>query len=85
MTKKLQSLINRFNELYPVGSICLWRPVSRDSCEHLTMTVKTAAYEANGMALVFFEERGGCCSIDPAFVKYTRRQFRDKRKDAVAN
>lgn len=63
---RLKLIINSFNENHPVGAKFLWKPSVRG--EAITVTVKKPAYEFYGMAVAFFEERSGFCSIEPQFI-----------------
>lgn len=64
-------LVERFNQLYPVGSKVLLRKVSRDSFPYQEYTVQREAYALNETeAVAFFEGISGCFSIEPQFIKY---------------
>lgn len=71
MGKGSQKLIDRFNKRFPVGAPFRWRPVSLADFPYKTLTVRFPAYDSNGQAVVFANERNGYISIDPKFVDYS--------------
>jgi hypothetical protein len=70
MRTAAKNLIKRFNELYPVGSQFKWRPVASDQSPYQLMTVRFPAYDMNGQAVAFANEKSGCISISDQFVDY---------------
>jgi hypothetical protein len=69
-TKSNKQLIDAFNEMFPIGSKCLWRSVADGKEKHKELTVRSKAFDSYGQAVVFFEEISGYCSIEPQFVDY---------------
>ena len=66
-----QKLVEKFNELYPVGSKVTLRKVSVKSAPYIECTVRSAAFAANATnPVAFFEEISGYFSIEPDFIKY---------------
>lgn len=73
MTKANQKLIDRFNDRYPVGATFEWRSIGKDGIPFERLTVRAAAYDHFGMAVVFSKERSGFISIEKNFVNYAFR------------
>lgn len=67
---KSGTLVERFNKRFPIGAKVQWRSIGKDDVPFEEVTVKSAAFDSHGQAVVFFEERSGYCSIDPRFVNY---------------
>jgi len=64
-------LVEKFNNLYPIGSTVMIRKVSKDSYPYIPVTVSTFAFVANETEPVtFFNEISGYFSIEPEFVQY---------------
>lgn len=64
-------LVERFNELYPVGSSVMLRKISMDSFPYKPYEVKAEAFVSGGnQAYAFFEGISGCFSIEPDFIDY---------------
>ena len=66
-----QTLINRFNEKYPIGALCPVRTLKGNSAPYVERVVTDCAYELNGIAVAFFEGLSGCNPIEPGFVDYS--------------
>ena len=66
-----QQLVDKFNELYPVGSTVMHRTTASKSIPFKEHTVRAAAFVANStLAVAFFNEVSGYCSIESDFVQY---------------
>ena len=66
-----QQLVDKFNNLYPVGSTVMHRTTAIKSIPFTEHTVRAEAFVANSnMAVAFFNEVSGYCSIEADFVKY---------------
>lgn len=63
---RLEMIIKSFNYEFPVGSTVLWKSSVRS--EPVKVTVKREAYPHYGMAVAFFNEVSGFCSIEPQFI-----------------
>jgi hypothetical protein len=72
MADSSSSLIEKFNQRFPVGSMVFWRSVNHRAYEHRVYTVRMAAFDHHGTAVCFFNERRGICSVEPGFVDYER-------------
>ena len=70
--RSADDLVRIFNEMFPVGSVVLWRSVGKDLAgnEHHSYVVASPAFNSYGNAVVFFQGKSGFCSIEPQFVKY---------------
>lgn len=71
-----EELVSIFNQLYPVGATVLWRGWGVEGEPFLAYTVKSPAFVRHGQALVFFNEKSACCSIDPGFVHYATSELK---------
>lgn len=70
-----QQLIEKFNELYPVGSKVMLRKWASDSSPYIECTVKAEAFLTNSNdAVAFFNEISGFFSISPEFIQYPTNQ-----------
>jgi hypothetical protein len=66
-----QKLVERFNELYPVGSVVSLRKMASKSVPYIECTVRSSAFVANETdPVAFFNEISGYFSIEPDFVSY---------------
>lgn len=66
-----QLIIEKFNELYPVGSKCPMRSTNHKSYEYKEEVVKHEAFMSNsGDPVAFFEGKSGYYAIEEGFVKY---------------
>lgn len=66
--ERTEKIIAKFNKMFPVGSTVRWR--SSVGSEYQNMTVAHAAYDNHGLAVAFFNEKSGFCSVEPLFVDY---------------
>lgn len=67
---KPNEIIERFNNLYPVGSKVQYRTVSMNGFPFKEGTVRDAAYINEGNPVAFLEEVRGFLCITPDFIKY---------------
>ena len=66
-----QKLVQKFNELYPIGSVVMLRKMALKSAPYIECTVRSAAFVANETdPVAFFNEISGYFSIEPDFVSY---------------
>lgn len=66
-----QKSVEKFNELYPVGSTVSLRKVASKSFPYAEYTVKSEAFVANETnPVAFFNGISGYFSIEPDFVSY---------------
>ena len=66
-----EKLVEKFNELYPVGSTVMVRKIARESSPYVEYTVKAKAFLVNPTSPVaFFNGISGCFSIESCFVSY---------------
>jgi len=61
-------LAEKFNSLYLIGSSVSYRV--DEFSDYKSLTTRTEAFIANGMAVVFFVEKSGYYDISKTFVKY---------------
>jgi hypothetical protein len=72
MKKHIEKLVEKFNQLYPVGSKVMLRKVASNSFPYKEYTVRAEAFIANsGQPVAYFNEISGYFSIEPEFVQYT--------------
>lgn len=69
-----EKLVEKFNEIFPVGSTVMWRSIAIESVEHQPFTVISKATLLNGQPIVCFAEKHGYVSIEPVFVDYPASQ-----------
>lgn len=65
-----KTLIEKFNNYFPVGATVRWRSVNHPNYSHKEYTVKTRAYDHFGQPVTFLEGHRGFVSIEPGFVDY---------------
>lgn len=66
-----QNLVEKFNQLYPVGSKVMLRKVASKSFPYQKYIVKKEAFCTNSFdAMAFFDGISGYFSIDTDFVQY---------------
>jgi len=70
MSKEI--LVQKFNEMFPVGGLVYWRSIGADSVSHLVYTVEAPACIQNDQAVAWLEERSGMVSIEENFVDYSQ-------------
>jgi hypothetical protein len=71
---KSQVIVDRFNELYPVGSKVPMRSIGTKGTPFVERIVESEAYvTAGGSPMVFYEGLSGCYSIEPMFVDYPKQ------------
>ena len=75
--RKQQLYKDRFNELFDVGQKIKYMTVKNSTNHIVEMTIKQPAYMSYGQAVVFFEEKPYCFSVEPDFLvfAYEQRQF----------
>ncbi len=67
-----QNLVEKFNQLYPVGSKVMLRKVKSKSFNYKEYTVRKEAFCTNSFdAVAYFDGISGYFSIDTDFVQYT--------------
>jgi hypothetical protein len=68
-----QQLVDKFNQLYPIGSKVMVKRNSTKNCPLEEVTVKSEAFLSYSNAPVcFFNEISGYFSIDKKFIKYPK-------------
>lgn len=66
---KVELIVKRFNENYPVGSKVGWRSVALDSFPYNIYEVSSPAFiTSSNYPVVFFKDKLGYCSIEPKFI-----------------
>lgn len=75
-----ENLVEKFNEMFPVGSLCYWRSVASERAPYEIYTISSVARVQNGQAVAFFLERGGMVSIEEKFVDYTRKPAPEEKQ-----
>lgn len=78
-----QDLINKFNDLFPVGAKVFWRSYAHDAYPHKEYEVRHEAYDMNGQPVAFLKGKAGCVSIEPEFVDYNRTNQPDELKPQI--
>ncbi|WP_233898323.1 hypothetical protein [Tenacibaculum piscium] len=73
MTVEAESIVEMFNENFPVGSVVRQRNVGVKTFPFKNRIVKTKAFlSQNGEPVVFFTGVSGYYSILPDFIDYTK-------------